>query len=107
MIQRGTLMERLYNYIGFNRNFQRISEFVLIIVITSIPILILPLLMPFPANGHHAMEDITPMRSFLIATINLIFTSIELVQSFLTMQTILVFGIVYWIGSVYLDYGDD
>ena len=32
---------------------------------------------------------------------------VELVQSFLTMQTILVFGLVYWIGSVYLDYGDN
>ena len=63
--------------------------------------------MPFPVNGQHGIEDISPLRSFLIATINLIFTSIELVQSFLTMQTILVFGIVYWIGSVYLDYGDD
>ena len=107
MIHRGTLIERMYNYIGFNRNFQRLSDLMLIIVLSSIPILLLPLLMPFPANGQTEIEELSPFRSFLIAGINLLFTSVELIQSFLTMQTILVFGVVYWIGSVYLDYGDD
>ena len=69
--------------------------------------LLLPLLMPFPRHGHNGIEEQTPLRSFVIAGINLVLTSVELVQSFLTMQTILVFGLVYWIGSVYLDYGDN
>ena len=107
IVQRGTIIERLYNFVGFNRNFQRVSDFLLIIVLSSIPILLLPLLMPFPANGQNGIEELSPLRSFLIAGFNLMFTSVELVQSFLTMQTILVFGVVYWIGSVYLDYGDD
>ena len=107
MIQRGTFIERIYNYVGFNRNFQRVSDFLLVIVLSSIPILLLPLLMPFPNNGQNGIEEPSPFRSFIIAGIHLIFTSIELVQSFLTMQTILVFGVVYWIGSVYLDYGEN
>ena len=107
MIHRGTLIERLYNYIGFNRNFQRLSDFLLIIVLSCIPILLLPLLMPFTVNGLTGIEELSPFRSILIAGVNLLFTSVELIQSFLTMQTILVFGVVYWIGSVYLDYGDD
>ena len=107
MIQRGTFIERLYNYVGFNRNFQRISDLFLIIVLSSIPMLLLPLLMPFPRHGQNGIEEQTPLRSFVIAGINLVLTSVELVQSFLTMQTILVFGLVYWIGSVYLDYGDN
>ena len=107
MIQRGTFIERLYNYVGFNRHFQRVSDLFLIIVLSCIPILLLPLLMPFPTNGHNGVEEHSSFRIYLIAGINMMFTSVEIIQSFLTMQTVLVFGIVYWIGSVYLDYGDN
>ena len=106
IIHRGTFIERFYNYVGFNRHFQRVSEFFLIIVLSCIPILILPIIMPFPTSRHHSAEDHSSIRSYLIDGVNLMFTSVEIIQSFLTMQTVFVFGIVYWIGSIYLDYGD-
>ena len=103
----GTFIERLYNYIGFNRHIQRVSDFFLIILLSSIPILLLPLLVPFPTNGHNSIVEHSWYRSYLAAGINLMLTIVDIIQSFLTLQTVLAFGIVYWVGSVYLDYGDN
>ena len=103
----GTFIERLYNYIGFNRHIQRVSDFFLIILLSSIPILLLPLLVPFPTNGHNGIVEHSWYRSYLAGGINLMLTIVDIIQSFLTLQTVLAFGIVYWVGSVYLDYGDN
>ena len=51
-------------------------------------------------------DNILRIRPYMTAGIKMLITFVELIQSFLTLQTVLVFGIVYWIGSVYLDYGE-
>lgn len=106
LIPQGTFLDRIYNHGAYGRLFQRFSDLFLILVLSCVPLLLLPLILPTPGvNGNEV--DPNWYRAYLTSAIQAFFGFIDVVQSYFTVQSVIAIGLAYWVGTVYLDYGND
>lgn len=105
LLPRVTFMDRLHhNHRAWGRHFQRFSDLALIMVISCVPVLVLPLLVPVTAE-EGSPENVSWMRNSMIRGAETVLNALELIQSYLTLPFIAVVGLIYSVGSMYLDHG--
>ncbi len=110
LIPQGTFLDRIYNHAIFGRHFQRFSDLFLIIVLSCVPLLLLPVILPSPSDeigvdpvgGNHNW-----IKAYVGSGIHAFFNFMEVVQSYMTLQTTVFLAIAFWVLSVFVDFGNE
>jgi len=96
------LLERFYLRLGDFRRLRRLSDAAVILAVALLPLFLLPLVLPLPAAAESSW-----VRSIFQAAADVFLSAVGVVQSYITFTTLLVVGLAYWVGSVYLEYEED
>ena len=96
------LFERLYLRLGDFRRLGRLFDAAAILTMALMPLFLLPLLLPLPAASESSW-----VRSMFQVASDVFLSAVGVVQSYITFTTLLVVGLAYWVGSVYLEYEED
>ena len=107
LIPQGTLLDRIYNHAVFGRHFQRFSDLFLIVMLSCVPLLLLPLILPYPDEGGEVNTEANWIRASIGSGIHMFFGFADMVQSYMTLHTAILFALAFWMVSVFVDFGNE